>query len=57
MEVTAPIYDSKIQRQRDHFEILWKDNTKARILDANQSNEHRMLPDPGIGAQLALLIT
>lgn len=55
VEVTAPIYDSKIQRQlRDHFEILWKDNTKARILDANQSNEHRMLPGPKIRAQLAL---
>lgn len=55
VEVTAPIYDSKIKRQlRDHFEILWKDNTKARILDANQSNEHRMLPGPKIRAQLAL---
>lgn len=55
VEVTAPIYDSKIQRQlRDHFEILWKDNTKARILDANQSNVHRMLPGPKIRAQLAL---
>lgn len=55
VEVTAPIYDSKIQRQiRDHFEILWKDNTKARILDANQSNLHRMLPGPKIRAQLAL---
>lgn len=55
VEVTAPIYDSKIQRQlRDHFEILWKDNTKARILDANQSNMHRMLPGPKIRAQLAL---
>jgi len=55
VEVTAPIYDSKIQRQlRDHFEILWKDNTKARIFDANQSNVHRMLPGPKIRAQLDL---
>ena len=55
VEVTAPIYDAKIQRQlRDHFEILWKDNTKARIFDANQSNVHRMLPGPKIRAQLDL---
>jgi len=55
VEVTAPIYDSKIQRQlRDHFEILWKDNTKARIFDSNQSNVHRMLPGPKIRAQLDL---
>jgi len=55
VEVTAPIYDTKIQRQlRDHFEILWKDNTKARIFDANQSNAHRTLPGPKIRAQLAL---
>ena len=55
VEVTAPIYDSKIQRQlRDHFEILWKDNTKARIFDAHQSNVHRTLPGPKIRAQLVL---
>jgi polyphosphate kinase len=55
VEVTAPIYDTKIQRQlRDHFEILWKDNTKARIFDANQSNVHRTLPGPKIRAQLDL---
>lgn len=55
VEVTAPIYDSKIQRQlRDHFEILWKDNTKSRIFDAKQSNRHRMLPGPKIRAQIEL---
>jgi len=55
VEVTAPIYDAKIQRQlRDHFEILWKDNTKARIFDAHQSNVHRTLPGPKIRAQLDL---
>ena len=55
VEVTAPIYDSKIQRQlRDHFEILWKDNTKARVFDAHQSNVYRTLPGPKIRAQLDL---
>jgi polyphosphate kinase len=55
VEVTAPIYDPKIQRQlRDHFEILWKDNTKSRIFDENQSNQHRTLPGPKIRAQIEL---
>lgn len=53
VEVTVPIYDDKIKRQlRDHFEILWKDNTKSRIFDANQSNAYRKLNGPKIRAQL-----
>ncbi|MDB2404141.1 polyphosphate kinase 1 [Schleiferiaceae bacterium] len=53
IEVTVPIYDDKIKRQlRDHFEILWKDNTKSRIFDANQSNAYRKLNGPKIRAQL-----
>ncbi len=55
VEVTVPIYDEKIKRQlRDHFEILWKDNTKSRIFDANQSNTYRKLNGPKIRAQLDL---
>ena len=55
VEVTVPIYDDKIKRQlRDHFEILWKDNTKSRIFDANQSNAYRKLNGPKIRAQLDL---
>ncbi|HAR21363.1 MAG TPA: polyphosphate kinase 1, partial [Cryomorphaceae bacterium] len=51
VEVTVPIYDDKIKRQlRDHFEILWKDNTKSRIFDANQSNAYRKLNGPKIRA-------
>lgn len=53
VEVTVPIYDDKIKRQlRDHFEILWKDNTKSRIFDASQSNAYRKLNGPKIRAQL-----
>ena len=53
VEVTVPIYDDKIKRQlRDHFEILWKDNTKSRIFDANQSNAYRKLNGPKIRAQM-----
>lgn len=55
VEVTVPIYDDKIKRQlRDHFEILWKDNTKSRIFDANQSNAYRKLNGPKIRAQLEM---
>ena len=55
IEVTVPIYDDKIKRQlRDHFEILWKDNTKSRIFDANQSNAYRKLNGPKIRAQLEM---
>ena len=55
VEVTVPIYDEKIKRQlRDHFEILWKDNTKSRLFDANQSNAYRKLNGPKIRAQLEL---
>lgn len=55
VEVTVPIYDDKIKRQlRDHFEILWKDNTKSRLFDAEQSNAYRKLNGPKIRAQLDL---
>ena len=52
VEVTVPIYDQSIQRQlRDHFDILWKDNSKSRIFDAQQQNNYRMLHGPKISAQ------
>jgi polyphosphate kinase len=55
VEVTVPIYDEKIKRQlRDHFEILWKDNTKSRLFDADQSNAYRKINGPKIRAQLEL---
>lgn len=55
VEVTAPVYDPKIRRQlRDHFEILWKDNTKARIFNAERTNEYRKLNGPKIRSQVEL---
>jgi len=40
IEVTAPIYDSRVRQElRDFIEIQWKDNQKARILDKNQQNK------------------
>ena len=52
VEVTVPIYDESIQREiRDHFEILWKDNSKSRILDADQKNKYRVQHGPKINGQ------
>lgn len=41
IEVAAPIYDKKIQQQlEDVFDILWKGNVKARIIDRDQTNRY-----------------
>jgi polyphosphate kinase len=41
-EVAVPIYDKKIQQQlRQIIDILWEDNTKARVLGSKQNNEYR----------------
>jgi polyphosphate kinase len=40
LEVTCPIFDRNIKEEiRKIFDIQWKDNVKARIYDATQSNE------------------
>ena len=55
VEVTVPIYDTSIQRQlRDHFDILWKDNTKSRVFNSDQSNEYRKINGPKTRAQLEM---
>lgn len=42
IEVTAPILDKGIQQEvADIFEIQWRDNQKARILDRAQANKYR----------------
>lgn len=42
IEVTCPIYDPRLQQElKDILEIQWKDNVKARIIDAQLKNEHR----------------
>jgi len=55
VEVTVPIYDDQLRRQlRDHFDILWKDNTKSRWFTKGQSNTYRKLKGPKIRAQVEL---
>lgn len=42
IEVTTPIFDKDIKQEMDDlFELQWKDNQKARILDAQQANKYR----------------
>lgn len=43
-EVALPIYDTTIQKQlRNIIDILWSDNTKARVLGSKQNNEYRKI--------------
>jgi len=40
LEVTCPIFDKNIKEEiKNIFDIQWKDNVKARIYNATQSNE------------------
>jgi len=42
VEVACPIYNSQLQLQIKHIlELQWQDNTKARIIDAEQKNQYR----------------
>ncbi|HKK59343.1 MAG TPA: polyphosphate kinase 1 [Salinivirga sp.] len=42
VEVACPVYDKEIQKElRAMFDIQWRDNTKARVLDAYQQNKYR----------------
>lgn len=43
VEVGCPIYDETIKQELlDTFEISWKDNAKARVFDALQTNSYRV---------------
>lgn len=48
-EVAVPIYDINIQQQiRKIIDLLWSDNTKARVLGSKQDNEYRKNNSPVI---------
>ena len=41
IEITTPIYDLDLQKEiRDIFDLQWKDNVKARILDSQSLNKY-----------------
>ena len=45
-EVAVPIYAKNIQNQlKTIFNTMWTDNTKARILNAEQTNEYRKVAE------------
>jgi len=56
VEAACPIYDKGLQRElRTYFDIQWSDNKKARILDGEQANHYRRVPDaPLVRAQDAI---
>ena len=40
IEVTCPVFDPALKKEiKDVFDIQWKDNVKARVLDEKQSNK------------------
>jgi polyphosphate kinase len=42
VEVTCPIYDAKLQQRiQNIIDLQWQDNVKARLLNANQTNQFR----------------
>ena len=42
VELACPIYDPDIQAElREFLHLQWRDNTKARILDATQNNSYK----------------
>lgn len=55
VEVTCPIYDSKLQKKlQDIIDIQWADNVKARTLDENQSNQMKNRRGAAIRSQEAI---
>ena len=44
VEVTCPIYDESIKNQLiDIYDICWRDNQKARILNASGNNSYKKI--------------
>ncbi len=55
VEITCPVIDQEIhKRLRRIFDIQWQDNTKARILDADLSNNYRTNDDEPLRAQMEI---
>jgi polyphosphate kinase len=55
VEVGCPIYQEDIKQELvDTFEISWRDNIKARIFDAAQSNTYRRNSMPSHRSQFEM---
>jgi polyphosphate kinase len=52
VEVGCQIYDEDIRQELlDTFEISWRDNVKARVFDAEQSNQYRQSDSKPVRSQ------
>ncbi len=55
VEVGCPIFDETVKKQLvDTFEICWKDNVKARLLDEHQKNDYVKNDAPFNRSQVSL---
>ncbi len=55
VEVSCPIYQDDIKEELlNIFDICWKDNVKARVIDETQSNQYRRNDNPKVRSQFAL---
>lgn len=52
VEVSCPIYDTDIKKELlDLYDICWRDNVKARIINETQDNSYRKMNQPKVRAQ------
>lgn len=55
IEAACPIYDERIKKELiDYFDIQWRDNVKARVLEPTFANTYRRNDEPPLRAQDAL---
>ena len=55
VEVGCPIYQEDIRQELiETFEICWRDNVKARVFDAEQSNTYRQDNRPPFRSQFEM---
>jgi polyphosphate kinase len=55
VEVAAPIYDPSLQKQiLDVFDIIWKDNVKARYINKTSQNQFKTNSDKPVRSQWAI---
>ncbi len=55
VEVSCPIYDEDIKQELlDNFNIFWRANVKARILNETQNNQYKERKEPVVRAQFEI---
>ncbi len=55
IEVATPIFDESIQKDIKHlFDLQWKDNVKARVIDQHQKNKYYKDDNPPCNSQIEI---